>query len=75
VTVESVIGDTKEAARATLRAQGLKVSVQKQDVDTESDDGIVLEQSPSGGTQVDARSTVTILVGKFRPSDTGFPGE
>jgi serine/threonine-protein kinase len=75
VTVESVIGDTKQAARATLRAQGLKVSVQKQDVDTESDDGIVLEQSPSGGTQVDARSTVTIVVGKFRPSDTGFPGE
>jgi len=73
VTVESVIGDTKQAARATLRAQQLKVAVQKQDVDSESDDGIVLEQSPSGGTRVDPRSTVTIVVGKFKPSDTGFP--
>ena len=73
VTVESVIGDTKQAARATLRAQQLKVAVQKQDVDSESDDGIVLEQSPNGGTRVDPRSTVTIVVGKFKPSDTGFP--
>jgi serine/threonine-protein kinase len=74
VTVDSVIGDTKQAARATLRAQGLKVTAQKQDVDSEGDDGIVLDQSPSGGTQVDRGSTVTIVVGKFKPSDTGFPG-
>jgi eukaryotic-like serine/threonine-protein kinase len=73
VTVESVIGDTKQAARATLRAQGLKVSAQKQDVDSESDDGIVIDQSPSGGTGVDPRSTVTIVVGKFKQPEAGFP--
>ncbi|HSJ17008.1 MAG TPA: Stk1 family PASTA domain-containing Ser/Thr kinase [Solirubrobacterales bacterium] len=73
VTVESVIGDSRQAARATLRAQGLKVTVRKQDVDTEDDDGIVLEQSPSGGTRVDPGSTVSIVVGRFRPSDAGFP--
>jgi beta-lactam-binding protein with PASTA domain len=73
VTVESVIGDSRQAARATLRAQGLKVTVRKQDVDTEDDDGIVLEQSPSGGTPVDPGSTVSIVVGKFRASDAAFP--
>jgi serine/threonine-protein kinase len=73
VSIESVIGDTKQAARATLRAQGLKVSMQKQDVDTENDDGIVIDQFPSGGEQVDPGSTVTIVVGKFKPSGTGFP--
>jgi serine/threonine-protein kinase len=75
VVVESVIGDTQQAGRATLRAQGLKVSVQKQDVTDPDDDGVIIEQAPSGGSRVPRGTTVTIVVGKLVESDTGIPGE
>jgi serine/threonine-protein kinase len=70
VVVESVVGDSKDAARATLRAQGLKVSVEKRDVAAEEDDGIVLDQSPDGGERVERGTTVVLIVGKFA-SETG----
>jgi eukaryotic-like serine/threonine-protein kinase len=73
--VESVIGDTQQAGRATLRAQQLKVSVQKQDVTDPDDDGVIIEQAPSGGSRVPRGTTVTIVVGKLVESDTGIPGE
>jgi eukaryotic-like serine/threonine-protein kinase len=75
VVVESVIGDTQQAGRATLRAQGLKVSGQKQDVTDPDDDGVIIEQAPSGGSRVPRGTTVTIVVGKLVESDTGIPGE
>jgi serine/threonine-protein kinase len=74
VVVESVIGESQDGARATLRAQGLKVSVSKEDVTSEDEDGIVLEQSPSGGVRVSRGDTVTLVVGKFKQPGPGFPG-
>ncbi len=71
VVVESVIGQTKQAARGTLRAQGLKVSVQKRTVSSEDDDGIVLRQSPAGGDRVDRRTTVVLVVGQFTAPQPG----
>ena len=71
VVVESVVGDSKDAARATLRAQGLKVSVQKRDVSSEDDDGLVLDQTPDGGGRVERGTTVVLVVGKFEGSSTG----
>jgi serine/threonine-protein kinase len=68
VVVDSVIGESKEAARATLRAQGLKVSVQKREVTDDADDGIVLDQSPSGGDRVERGTTVALVVGKLTSS-------
>jgi serine/threonine-protein kinase len=68
VVVESVVGDSKDAARATLRAQGLKVSVQKRDVSSEDDDGLVLDQTPDGGERVERGTTVVLVVGKFEES-------
>jgi serine/threonine-protein kinase len=72
-TVSSVIGQSQQAARATLRAQGLKVAVQKQEVPSEDDDGVVIDQSPPAGTRVQAGDTVTILVGRFEEPATEFP--
>jgi eukaryotic-like serine/threonine-protein kinase len=75
VVVESVIGDTQQAGRATLRAQGLKVSVQKQDVTDQDDDGVIIEQAPSGGSRVPRGTTVTIVVGHLVESEEVLPGE
>jgi serine/threonine-protein kinase len=75
VAVSSVIGQSQQAARATLRAQRLKVAVQKQDVPSENDDGVVIDQTPSAGTRVQAGDTVTILVGRFEEPATEFPEE
>jgi eukaryotic-like serine/threonine-protein kinase len=71
VVVSSVIGDSKQAGRATLRAQKLKVTVRKQDVSSEDDDGIVLEQAPEGGVRVPRGSTVTLVVGRFKEPASG----
>jgi len=71
--VGSVIGDTQQAGRATLRAQGLKVSVEKQDVTSPDEDGVIIEQVPTGGSRVPRGTTVTIVVGKLAESDTGLP--
>jgi eukaryotic-like serine/threonine-protein kinase len=71
--VSSVIGESKQGGRATLRAQGLKVAVEKQDVTSPDDDGIVLEQAPEGGTRVARGSTVTIVVGRLRGPVSELP--
>jgi eukaryotic-like serine/threonine-protein kinase len=63
VAVPSVIGDTQQAGRATLRAQGLKVDVSKENVTDPDDDGVIIEQSPSGGTRVPPGTTVSIVIG------------
>jgi eukaryotic-like serine/threonine-protein kinase len=65
ITVPSVVGQSKQAARATLRAQELKVAVEKREVTSERDDGVVVSQSPSAGTRVSAGDTVTLVVGRL----------
>jgi eukaryotic-like serine/threonine-protein kinase len=72
VVVDSVIGESKDAARATLRAQGLKVTARNEDVSSPDDDGIVLEQAPSGGSRVPRGTTVTLVVGRFVEPETDF---
>ncbi len=63
VVVPSVIGDTQQAGRATLRAEGLKVDVSKENVTDPDDDGVIIEQTPSGGTRVPPGTTVSIVIG------------
>ena len=41
--------------------------VQRQNVSDPSLDGIVISQSPGGGTKADRGSTVTIVVGHYKP--------
>jgi beta-lactam-binding protein with PASTA domain len=65
VPVPFVTGLSEQAALNALRADGLKGSVRRRDVDDESQDGVVLEQRPSGDTGVDSGSTVVLIVGRF----------
>jgi eukaryotic-like serine/threonine-protein kinase len=64
-TVPDVTSQDEQSARDTLQAAGFKVKVQQQDVNDPSLEGIVLDQSPTPGTQAPPKSTVTITVGKL----------
>jgi eukaryotic-like serine/threonine-protein kinase len=65
-SVPNEVGQTEAAAVGALTSAGFKVSRQTQDVTKQSKDGIVLSQSPGGGT-ANKGSTVSIVVGHFRP--------
>jgi eukaryotic-like serine/threonine-protein kinase len=66
--VPSVVGLSATVARSRLSARGFDVSVREVAAEP-GDDGIVLRQSPGGGSRRPEGSTVTIFVG--RTSDTG----
>ena len=65
VSVPFVVGLSQRDALNQLRVDGLKGSVRERDVDDESQDGVVLEQRPSGDTGVDSGSSVVLIVGRF----------
>jgi serine/threonine-protein kinase len=69
VNVPGVEGRTEENARNLIEGAGLSVSVVEEDVSDPGQDGRVLSQSPSANTPVDANSTVTIVVGRFREAE------
>jgi penicillin-binding protein 1A len=71
--VPDVVGSTQGTATAALQGAGFKVSVVTQRVLLQKNDGIVLNQSPPGGTKANAGSTVTITVGKFESNPTPSP--
>jgi serine/threonine-protein kinase len=66
-TVPDVTGEDETSAKDELKAAGFRVQVQHQDVTDPSQNGIVISQTPDGGTQADHGSTVTIVVGHFTP--------
>jgi serine/threonine-protein kinase len=71
VTVPGVVGLSVDAASSQLRAAGLDVATSDQTTRDESEDGVVLSQSPSGGAEVEEGTTVTIVVGRFEePPET-----
>jgi eukaryotic-like serine/threonine-protein kinase len=67
VPVPDVTGEDAPAAIAALSGQGFVIDQQSKDVPTPDGDGVVLEQSPSGGKKAKKGSKVTIVVGKFNP--------
>jgi serine/threonine-protein kinase len=64
-TVPDVTSQDEASARSALESAGFTVTVQQQDVGDPGLNGIVLSQSPRGGTKADKGSTVTIVVGNF----------
>jgi eukaryotic-like serine/threonine-protein kinase len=64
-SVPAVVSDKAGAASSALTAAGFKVSQQSKDVKKQNKDGVVLSQSPSGGSAAKKGSTVTIVVGHF----------
>jgi serine/threonine-protein kinase len=63
--IPDVSGEDQGQATSDLHASGFKVRVVPQDTSDPTQDGIVVGQSPQGGTQATAKTTVTITVGHF----------
>ena len=64
-TVPNVVGEQKETAQDDLKNAGFKVKVQTVTVSDPTQDNVVQDQNPAGGTSATKGSTVTIFVGKF----------
>ena len=67
--IPDVVGQTLDAAKASLSSRGLGADVIKQDTTESSEDGRVLEQAPSAGSRAHSGDTVTIVIGVFRKPD------
>ncbi|MGH3053282.1 MAG: PASTA domain-containing protein, partial [Gaiellaceae bacterium] len=65
VPVPNVVQQGREQAEQTLQTAGFEVNVQTQPVTDPTQENIVLDQDPDGGTQAPGGSTVTIVVGDF----------
>jgi serine/threonine-protein kinase len=66
--VPDVTSQDQQTASASLRRSGFKVEVVRQPVDDPTQEGIVLDQNPPGGTRAPKQSTVTVYVGNFQES-------
>ena len=70
IEVPDVVGMREESARARLTGAGLTVSRQERTVTDPAEDGVVIEQRPGAGTQVDQGNQVVIVVGVLQQDDT-----
>jgi eukaryotic-like serine/threonine-protein kinase len=73
VDVPDVVGTGEDRATARLTAAGLTVSRQERPVTDESQDGVVIEQRPGAGAQVDQGAQVVIVIGVLEQDDTLEP--
>jgi serine/threonine-protein kinase len=69
--VPDVTNQDEPTAKSILTGSGFKVKVTNQPVTDPSEQGIVLVQTPMGGTNAPAGSTVTITVGNYNGTTTG----
>jgi serine/threonine-protein kinase len=67
----NVVGDSEGAAQRTLAQAGLAVTVQRQPVTDEDDDGRVIRQNPDRGTSVQPGDRATIVVGQLSGGSGG----
>ncbi|HUK93566.1 MAG TPA: PASTA domain-containing protein, partial [Gaiellaceae bacterium] len=66
--VPDVTSEDEASAKSDLQGAGFKVVVQQQTVTDPGLNGIVLSQTPRGGSKADHGSTVTIVVGQLQSS-------
>jgi serine/threonine-protein kinase len=64
-TVPSVVGESEATATSHLQMAGFTVSTVDQGTDDPSSDGVVIDQSPAGGSDAAADSDVSIYVGRY----------
>jgi eukaryotic-like serine/threonine-protein kinase len=70
VDVPDVVGMREESARARLTGAGLTVARQERTVTDPTEDGVVVEQRPGAGTQVDQGAQVVIVIGLLQQDET-----
>jgi eukaryotic-like serine/threonine-protein kinase len=65
--VPSIVGKSQSEALSALAAAGFSGNLQTNptDVDDPTQDGKVLSQSPTAGTQAGAKDTITVTIGRF----------
>jgi serine/threonine-protein kinase len=73
VTVPDVVGVKESKANSALSKAGLTPVRQEREVTDPTQDGVVIEQRPGSGSQVDKGSQVTIVVGVLKQDDTLSP--
>jgi eukaryotic-like serine/threonine-protein kinase len=76
VAVPDVVEETEDDARSELEAAGFEVRVREQTVNDQTQDGVVLEQTPAADEERRQGSRVTIVVGRLgtaTPSPTASP--
>jgi len=77
VDVPDVIGMNERSASSRLRSAGLEPVTQERTVTDPAQDGVVVEQRPGAGTQVDKGRQVVIVLGVLEvaepPPDTTTP--
>jgi eukaryotic-like serine/threonine-protein kinase len=70
VTVPDVIGMGEERATGRISGAGLTPVRQERSVTDPEQDGVVVEQRPGAGTQLDQGSEVVIVVGVLKQTET-----
>jgi beta-lactam-binding protein with PASTA domain/tRNA A-37 threonylcarbamoyl transferase component Bud32 len=73
VKVPDVTGLAPGAAASRLRAAGLSPTSRERPTTNPDEDGVVLEQRPGSGTEVDSGSSVVIVVGRFEEQQEQDP--
>jgi eukaryotic-like serine/threonine-protein kinase len=73
VQVPDVVGVGEARATARLSAAGLTPVRQERQVTDPAEDGVVVEQRPGAGTELDQGDEVVIVVGVLKQSDTLEP--
>ena len=74
VDVPDVVGMSEERATSRLTSAGLSPVRQERTVTDPAQDGVVIEQRPGAGTQVDQGREVVIVIGVLKETDTLEPG-
>jgi len=70
-TVPDVTSTDLGSAQQTLQASGFKSKVVYQDVTDPNQDGIVLDETPNGGTQAPPKTVITLTVGRLTTGGGG----
>jgi serine/threonine-protein kinase len=75
VSVPNVVGLTRRDAVAQLREVGLTAAPREVDVTDPSQDGVVTDQRPAAGIEIEKGKQVVIIIGVLIQDDTVTPGE
>jgi serine/threonine-protein kinase len=75
IVIDDYVGQKESYAVRKLENQGLQVTTRRQQVDDESEDGIVLSQSPPSGTRMSPGDRVALVVGEFEAPEEPTPPE
>jgi eukaryotic-like serine/threonine-protein kinase len=70
VEIPDVVGMSEERASSRLSAVGLTPVTQERPVTDPAQDGVVIEQRPGAGTEVDEGREVVIVIGVLQQDDT-----